>query len=77
MPNDPIPPWVLDIRRRVGDRVRETRSARGLTQERLGERADLDRKTINRIEQGAHPTSIDHLALISRALGVPISSLFS
>ncbi|QLJ03719.1 helix-turn-helix transcriptional regulator [Streptomyces sp. NEAU-sy36] len=33
------------------------------------------RKTTNRIEQGTHATSIDHLLLIADALDVPLADL--
>lgn len=75
MPSDPLPDWVPARRRQIGDRVRAVRGERGLSQERLGELVDLDRKTINRIEQGAHSTLLDHLLLIADALGVPLADL--
>lgn len=75
MPIDPLPDWVIARRRRIGDNVRATRGARGLTQEKLGELTGLDRKTVNRIEQGTHGTSVDHLLLIADALDVPLSDL--
>lgn len=77
MPTEPLPDWVLQQRRQVGERVRELREARELSQERLGELAGLDRKTIYRVELAQYGTSIDHLALIARALGVEIVALFS
>jgi transcriptional regulator with XRE-family HTH domain len=77
VPTDPIPPWVLQARRQVGERVRELRTDRHLSQEKLAELADLDRKTIYRVELAQHSTSIDHLALIARALDVPLVSLFN
>lgn len=70
-----MPDWVLQQRRAIGDHVRAERTRQKLTQERLAEMTDLDRKTVNRIEQGAHSTLVDHLALIARALGVPLSDL--
>lgn len=75
MPSDPLPDWVLTRRRAIGDAIRAARSSRKLSQERLGELTGLDRKTINRIEQGSHATSIDHLLLIAEALAVPLSDL--
>ncbi|MCG0284446.1 helix-turn-helix transcriptional regulator [Streptomyces sp. PSAA01] len=77
MPSEPLPAWVLQQRRRVGNRVQELREARELSQERLGELAGLDRKTIYRIEVAQYGMSIDHLALIARALGVEIVALFN
>lgn len=77
MPSEPLPPWVLEQRQRVGQRVRELREERGWSQEELGFRATLDRKTIYRIELAQYGTRIDHLALIAHAFGVPVGSLFS
>ncbi|MFJ2717387.1 helix-turn-helix domain-containing protein [Streptomyces sp. NPDC087437] len=74
MPSDPLPDWVLTRRRAIGDRVRAARTAKKLSQEKLGELTGLDRKTINRIEQG-HGTLIDHLLLVADALDVPLSDL--
>ncbi|MFI2761441.1 helix-turn-helix domain-containing protein [Streptomyces echinatus] len=75
MPSDPLPDWVLTRRRAIGDAVRAARGTRKLSQEKLGELTGLDRKTINRIEQGAYSTLLDHLLLIADALGVPLSDL--
>lgn len=76
MPADPLPEWVPVARRAIGDRIRAARTGRKLTQEALAEATGLDRKTINRIEQGAHATSVDHLLLIAHALDIPPSDLF-
>lgn len=70
-----MPDWVLAQRRAIGDNIRAERARQKLTQERLAERVDLDRKTVNRIEQGTHATLIDHLLLIADALNVPLSDL--
>lgn len=69
----PIP--LLTRRRQIGDRIRATRTGRKLSQEKLAELTGLDRKTVNRIEQGTHATSIDHLLLIADALRVPLRDL--
>lgn len=75
MPSDPLPVWVLQRRRAIGDRIRETRLRRNLTQETLAEHCDLDRKTINRIEGGMASPLLDHLLLIADALDVPMTLL--
>ncbi|MCO8308246.1 helix-turn-helix transcriptional regulator [Streptomyces sp. RKCA744] len=77
VPTGPLPDWVLQQRRWVGDRVRDLREQRGLSQERLAELTGLSRHTVYRIELAQYGTSIDHLALIARALRVEIGSLFS
>ncbi|WP_145877580.1 helix-turn-helix domain-containing protein [Streptomyces sp. BK340] len=75
MPSDPLPDWVLTRRRVIGDAIRAARGNRQLSQEKLGELTGLDRKTINRIEQGTHSTHLDHLLLIADALNVPLADL--
>ncbi|KAB2976063.1 helix-turn-helix transcriptional regulator [Streptomyces sp. SS1-1] len=75
MPSDPLPEWVLTRRREIGDHIRAARTAAKLSQEQLAERVDLDRKTINRIEQGTHSTGVDHLIRIAHALDVPLADL--
>jgi transcriptional regulator with XRE-family HTH domain len=66
---------VLTRRRAIGDAIRAARGVRKISQEKLGELTSLDRKTINRIEQGTHSTSLDHLLLIADALNVPLVDL--
>lgn len=75
MPTDPLPDWVPTRRRAIGDRVRAERVRQHLTQERLGELAGLDRKTVNRIEQGTHAALIDHLLVIADALDVDLRDI--
>ncbi|MEV5957320.1 helix-turn-helix transcriptional regulator [Streptomyces sp. NPDC051987] len=75
MPLDPLPDWVLTRRRAIGDAIRAARERVKLSQETLGELTGIDRKTINRIEQGAYPTDIDRLLLIADALAVPLADL--
>lgn len=70
-----MPEWVPAARRAIGDRIRAARTQRKLTQESLGELTGLDRKTINRVEQGTHATSVDHLLLIAHALDTPLADL--
>ncbi|MGY5048323.1 helix-turn-helix domain-containing protein [Streptomyces sp. 900105755] len=75
MPTDPLPAWVLTRRRAIGDAIRAQREREKLSQEKLGELTGIDRKTVNRIEQGTYPTDIDRLLLIADALGVPLADL--
>lgn len=75
MPTDPIPERVLARRRAIGVQIRQAREHLGLTQERLAERADLDRVTIVRIETGVTSPRLDHLLMIADAVRVPLSVL--
>jgi transcriptional regulator with XRE-family HTH domain len=75
VPTD-LPPWVLQQRTQVGRRIRDLRVERGLSQERLAEAAGLARHTVYRTELATHSASIDAIALIAAALGVPPGILF-
>ncbi len=65
----------MDDATRLGTRVREVRLARGMTQERLAEAADVSGAYVAQIEGGKAVPSIAALARIASALAVPISSL--
>ena len=75
MPAAPPPDWILARRRALGDRIREERTARKLSQEKLAELAGMDRQAINRIEQGHQAALVDNLFRIADALKVPLANL--
>ena len=77
VPLDPLPDWVEPARRAVGLRIAVLRHRAGLSQERLAERAFLERKAIIRYETGVRTPSVVELLLIADALGVPVASLFA
>lgn len=63
-------------RRELGKIIRELRKARGFTQEKLGEKADLSYKFIGELERGRVNVSLDSLAKLAQALGVQTGDLF-
>lgn len=63
----------MAILKRFGDRVRELRSKKGLSQEALGFDSDLDRTYISGIERGRRNVSLVNLAKIARALKISLS----
>ncbi|MFC8793427.1 helix-turn-helix domain-containing protein [Streptomyces cinereoruber] len=60
----------------LADNVRKYRRTAGLSQEGLAEAARLSLSTVRKVEQGGH-VSMDTLAALAGALGVPTSALFS
>lgn len=76
MPRPDLTPEIKRVRHRLGERLRTLRRAAKLSQEQLGERAQLDRKTISRLENGAQTTSVDQLTVIAVALGRKPVDLF-
>lgn len=59
----------------IGKRVREARLKLGLTQEKLGERADVHYSYIGQVERGHKTPSIRTLRKIAYALNTSVESL--
>lgn len=58
-----------------GEAVRKYRIARGLSQEKLAELADIRRTYIGDVERGQRNVAIVNMHRIASALGIPLSSL--
>jgi DNA-binding XRE family transcriptional regulator len=56
---------------RLGARLRELRLAAGLTQAELARRTGIHRPNIARVEAGRHTPSLETLARLASAIGVP------
>ncbi|QEO15607.1 helix-turn-helix transcriptional regulator [Agromyces intestinalis] len=65
-----------DHRIALGDRVRELRLSRGISQEQLAHLAGLDRTYVSGVERGHRNIGIDNVYKLADALGVPVSDLF-
>lgn len=59
----------------LGDRLRERRQARGLTQAELAEQCELHRTFIGSVERGERNISVLNLRLIARQLRMPLAEL--
>lgn len=66
---------VPHVRKFLGQRLRELRKQRGISQERLGSGASLSGKFVGEVERGEKSISIDSLYRVSAALGVPLRHL--
>lgn len=64
------------VKRRFGARVRQLRKERGLSQEALALRCDLDRSYVGAVERGERNVSLANIHRIADALGVSPSALF-
>ena len=62
--------------RRFGDRVRELRIAKGLTQEGLAEQAGMHRTYVGCVERGDRNLSLFKILELADGLGVPARDLF-
>jgi transcriptional regulator with XRE-family HTH domain len=62
--------------KKFGERLRELRRAKQVSQEELSYRTGFELSQIGRIERGTVNTSISHAAAIARALNLHITELF-
>ena len=65
------------IEKQFGQRLRELRRARGLSQEKLAFKSGMHRTYLGSIERGERNPSLKNIAAIAEALGVSLSQLFS
>ncbi len=68
---------VKDMRKVLADRLFDLRSEADLSQARLAEIAGVDRKTINRIENGHFSPALDTIVRLSVALNISPSTLLA
>lgn len=66
----------LDVLKAFGERVREIRARKGLSQEGLARAAKIDRTYIGGIERGERNLGIKNVHRIADALGIPAAELF-
>lgn len=56
-------------------RLRQLRTARGLTLQQVAERANIDISTLSRLESGKRRLALDHIPALAGALGVSTDEL--
>lgn len=67
----------MDIQAVFGQKVRELRLSKGISQEKLAELANLHRTYISSVELGHRNVSLQNIKAIADALGVPIREFFA
>lgn len=67
----------MDIKSKVGLRIRELRKELTMTQEFLAYKADIDKTYVNEVENGKRNISIVNLEKLIIALDCNISSFFN
>lgn len=66
----------MDIRAKLGGKIRSLRQERSWSQEKFAHECELDRTYIASIEQGKRNVSLVNLEKIAGALGMGLSELF-
>jgi len=67
----------MDIRKRIGLRIKEYRTNLKLTQEALAFKAEVDKTYLNEVENGKRNVSVINLEKIISALEVTIRDFFN
>ncbi len=65
----------MDVLERFGRRLRDKRTALGLSQERFADKAKLDRTYVSGIERGKRNLALRNIEAIANALGISIAEL--
>jgi regulatory protein munI len=66
----------MDIKSKVGKRIKEIREKAEMSQKDLAYSSDLDRSYIASVENGKRNISIINIEKIAKSLGISISELF-
>ncbi len=66
----------MDIKVKVGLRIKELRSQKNLTQEAVAWEGEVDRTYMNHVENGRRNVSIESLEKIIKGLGVSFKEFF-
>jgi transcriptional regulator with XRE-family HTH domain len=67
----------MDIRIKIGLRIRELRKAKGLSQEQLALKAEIDRTYMASVENGKRNVAIVNVEKILTALDITFSQFFN
>lgn len=67
----------MNIKEKIGKRIKQLREAQGITQKDLAYLSDLDRSYITSVENGARNISIVNIEKISLALKTSLTDFFS
>lgn len=67
----------MDIKAKVGARIKELRLELKLSQEALANEAGVDRTYMTDVENGRRNISVEVLERITKALGISFSDFFS
>jgi transcriptional regulator with XRE-family HTH domain len=66
---------ISELQQKIGNRIRELREAKGVSQQNLAAACNFEKANLSRIEAGRTNPTISTLYRISQALGITISEL--
>ncbi len=66
----------MDKKQMIGARIKEVRNKKGLTQEQLSEKMEINPKYLSSIERGNENPTLNTLIKLSESLGVDLGEIF-
>ena len=66
----------MDIKKTFGQRIKDLRNKKGISQEKLAEFSELHRTYISSIELGKRNVALENIEKLAKALGCTIEDLF-
>lgn len=67
----------MDLKEKVGLRIRHLRKEQELSQEALGYKAEVDRTYVTDVENGRRNVSVEILERLIKALGISVAEFFN
>jgi transcriptional regulator with XRE-family HTH domain len=67
----------MDLKEKVGHRIRQLRKEQELSQEALGYKAEVDRTYVTDVENGRRNVSVEILERLIKALEVSVAEFFN
>ena len=67
----------MDTKKMIGARIKEIRTKKGITQEGLSERMEINPKYLSSIERGKENPTLNTLIKLSESLEVDLGEIFS
>lgn len=67
---------MSNLKNKVGQRIKELRRKKDITQEQLAEKAGISVDFISLVERGRNAPSLESLEKIAKALGAEVKELF-
>lgn len=68
---------MRDVQQAFGQVLRETRNARGISQEQLALTAEVDRSFVSQIERGVRQPTLTTICKLAAALSIKASTLIA
>ena len=68
---------AVDKKQLIGARIKEVRNKKGLTQEQLSEKMEINPKYLSSIERGCENPTLNTLIKLSESLEVDLGEIFS